>query len=148
MTRQVCTFLVADSLFGIEVLRVQEVIRPQPMTRVPLARSEVRGLMNLRGQIVTTLDLRKRLGLPDHHGSGAGVNIVVRTDDGMVSLIVDEVGDVLDVPDDLFEPPPETVVGQARELIVGAYKFPTRLMLSLDLDRVLDNKPVESTGPK
>jgi purine-binding chemotaxis protein CheW len=139
MTRQYCTFVVADSLFGIEVLRVQEVIREQPMTRVPLARQEIRGLVNLRGQIVTTLDLRRRFGLPDR--TTPPVNVVVRTPDGMVSLLADDVGDVLDVPDDIFELPPETVVGTARDLILGAYKFPGRLMLALDLDRILDAKP-------
>jgi purine-binding chemotaxis protein CheW len=145
MSRQFCTFVVGENLFGIEVLRVQEVIRGQRITRVPLARPEVRGLMNLRGQIVTTLELRHRLGLPERNPTAGFVNVIVHTNDGMVSLVADEVGEVLDLPDDLFEPPPETVQGLAREFITGAYKLPNRLLLSLELDRVLNTNGTDST---
>src|SRR5262249_522652 len=103
---QYCTFYLAGHYFGLDVLRVQEIIRFQDMTRVPLAPPVVRGLINLRGQIVTALDLRRRLDLPDRPADVQPVNVVVRTDDGAVSLLVDEIGDVLDVPEDLFERPP------------------------------------------
>src|SRR6516165_10755036 len=135
--RQYCTFFVAGHYFGLDVLCVQEVIRYQEMTRVPLAPPMVRGLINLRGQIVTALDLRRRLGLDDRPADQLPVNVVVQTDDGAVSLLVDEIGDVLQVPENLFERPPETLRGTARELIRGAYKLPDRLLLILDTERAL-----------
>ena len=94
------------------MLQVQEVIRYQAMTRVPLAPTVVSGLINLRGQIVTAIDLRRRLGLAGPADEGLHpMNVVVRTDDGAVSLLVDEIGDVVEVTDDAFEPPPETLAG-------------------------------------
>jgi len=135
--QQYCTFYVAGHYFGLDVLKVQEVIRYQEMTRVPLAPPVVRGLINLRGQIVTALDLRRRLELDDRPADQLPVNVVVQTDDGAVSLLVDEIGDVLDVEEKLFEPPPDTLTGSARELIRGAYKLNSRLMLLLDIDKAL-----------
>lgn len=133
-----CTFRLGGHDFGVEVVRVQEVVLAQPMTRVPLAPAAVRGLMNLRGQIVTAVDLRRRLGLPDREEGGDPVNVVVRTDDGAVSLQVDEIGDVIPVAAADFEPPPETLRGPARGLIRGAYKLDGRLLLVLDADRAVD----------
>jgi purine-binding chemotaxis protein CheW len=135
--QQYCTFFVAGHCFGLDVLKVQEIIRCQEMTPVPLAPPVVRGLINLRGQIVTALDLRRRLELEDRAASELPVNVVVRTDDGAVSLLVDEIGDVLNVPENLFESPPETLKGKARELIRGAYKLPDRLLLVLDAERTV-----------
>ena len=135
---QICTFTVDDLMLGVEVTQVQEVIRSQTMTRVPLASRVIHGLINLRGQIVTALDLRRRLDLPDRPDGDAPVNVVVRTDDGAVSLLVDEIGDVLDVPEGAFERPPETLAGPARDLIRGAYKLDGRLLLILDTDRAVD----------
>jgi purine-binding chemotaxis protein CheW len=134
---QYCTFYVAGYYFGIDVLKVQEIIRYQEMTRVPLAPPVVRGLINLRGQIVTAIDLRRRLELEARHDDQLPVNVIVRTDDGAVSLLVDKIGDVLDVEESLFEPPPETLRGTPRELIRGAYKLNDRLMLLLDIDKAL-----------
>jgi purine-binding chemotaxis protein CheW len=134
---QYCTFYVAEHYFGLDVLRVQEIISHQPMTSVPLAPPVVRGLINLRGQIVTALDLRTRLGFAQLPPDRTPVNVVVRTDDGAVSLLVDEVGDVVDVPEKLFERTPETVTGPARELIQGAYKLDGRLLLALDAERTI-----------
>ena len=118
---------------GVEVHRVQEVLRAQKTTRVPGAAEVVRGLMNLRGQIVTALDMRRRLGLMNE-ASEATMNVVVRTPDGPVSLLVNEIGDVIVVDSDQFEPPPETLQGNHRELISGSYKLQGRLMLVLNLD--------------
>src|SRR6476646_224281 len=125
---QYCTFSVAGHYFGLEVLKVQEIIRYQEMTSVPLAPAVVRGLINLRGQIVMAIDLRRRLDLPDRPADQVPLNVVVQTDDGPVSLLVDEIGDVLELPEQTFEPPPETLKGTARELIRGAYKLPDRLL--------------------
>jgi purine-binding chemotaxis protein CheW len=136
--RQYCTFFLNGYYFGIDVLKVQEIIRYQEMTRVPLALSVVRGLINLRGQIVTALDLRRRLELPDRTHSEQPVNVVVHTDDGAVSLLVDEIGDVLSVPEKAFERTPETLKGTARELIRGAYKLDDRLLLILDTERTVN----------
>jgi purine-binding chemotaxis protein CheW len=135
---QYCTFYVAGYYFGIDVLKVQEIIRYQAMTRVPLASPVVRGLINLRGQIVTAIDLRRRLELKDRPADQLPVNVVVQTDDGAVSLLVDDIGDVLEVPQTDFEPPPETLRGTARALIQGAYKLKDRLLLILDTARALD----------
>ena len=135
--RQFCTFFLDGHYCGIDVRKVQEVIRYQAMTRVPLAPAVVRGLINLRGQIVTALDLRRRLELRDRPPGRLPVNVVVATDDGAVSLLVDEIGDVVNVADDAFERVPETVTGAARDLIRGVYKLPSRLLLILDVGRVV-----------
>src|ERR1043165_9403518 len=136
--RQFCTFFVDGLYFGVEVLKVQEVIRYQEMTPVPLAPPVVRGLINLRGQIVTAIDLRRRLELKDRPAELLPVNVGVQTDDGAVSLLVDEIGDVLEVPEKMFERPPETLKGTARELIRGAYKLQDRLLLILDTERTVN----------
>ena len=133
---QYCTFYLDRLCLGVEVTKVQEVIRWQPTTRVPLAPDVVGGLINLRGQIVTAVDLRRRLELParaDHQP----MNVVIRTDDGVVSLLVDEIGEVVEVAESVFERCPETVQGVARELIRGAYKTKGQLLLVLDTDRAI-----------
>lgn len=136
-TKQFCTFTLNGLLFGVEVLTVQEVLRHQPMTRVPLASPTVRGLINLRGQIVTALDLRRRLDLPDRADGIKPMNVVVRTGDCAVSLLVDEIGDVVEMADDIFELPPETLTGMARELVRGVYKMKDRLLLILDTEKTV-----------
>ena len=136
-TQQYCTFYLGDQYFGLDVLRVQEIVRHQPLTRVPLAHPMVRGLMNLRGQIVTAIDLRKRLDLPESEAGSEPVNVVIQTDDGAVSLLVDEIGDVLEVGEEQFERPPETLRGLTRDLILGAYKLTDRLLVILDPDLVV-----------
>lgn len=137
MERQYCTFLLGDLFLGVEVLEVQEVIRPQPITRVPLGPRAVKGLINLRGQIVTAIELRERLALPPRPAEREAMNVVIRTDDGAVSLLVDEIGDVIEVEEDRREALPETLPPTAKALIRGVYKLSDRLMLVLDLDAVL-----------
>lgn len=137
MQHQFCTFFLGEHYFGIDVLKVQEIIRYQTMTRVPLAPPVIRGLINLRGQIVTAIDLRRRLELPERANDALPVNVVVHTDDGAVSLLVDEIGDVLQVDESSFEKPPETVKGASRGLIRGAYKLDDRLLLILETDRTV-----------
>lgn len=136
--RHFCTFYLDDLLFGVPVLSVQEVMRSQEMTRVPLAHRVVKGLINLRGQIVMAVDLRERLGLqerPDHEPS---MNVVVRTKDGAVSLLVDEIGDVVEVDENTLEEPPETLEGVARDLIAGVFKLDGRLLIALDCHATLN----------
>ena len=136
-TTTYCTFRVDALYLGVDVIQVQEVIRAQATTRVPLADHEVRGLMNLRGQIVTAFDLRRRIGLPDRPDHQPPMNVVIRTSDTPVSLLVDEIGDVLEVSQDQFEPVPHTLQGSPSELIRGAYKLDGRLLLVLDMNQVL-----------
>ena len=135
---QFSTFHLGEHFFGVEVQRVQEVLRYQDMTQVPLAHAVVEGLINLRGQIVTAVDMRRRLELPERPEGELPMNVVLRTENGTVSLLVDEIGDVLEVSEDSFETPPETLTGVARELITGAYKLDERLLLVLDTDKALD----------
>lgn len=134
---QYCTFFVDGQCCGLDVARVQEIIAAQPMTPVPLAPDVVRGLINLRGQIITAIDLRRRLGMRERPEEAAPINVVVRTEDGACSLLVDEVGDVLEAPDKEFERPPETVTATAKEMIRGAYKLKDRLLLILDADEIV-----------
>ena len=136
-TKQFCTFFVNDLFFGVEVLKVQEVIRYQAMTRVPLAPVTIQGLINLRGQIVTAIDLRRRLEQPARDDERLPMNVVVRSEDGAASLLVDEIGDVVEISDDIYEPPPETLKGVARELVQGVYKLKERLLLILDTEKTV-----------
>lgn len=143
-TKQFCTFFLNGLFFGVEVLKVQEIIRYQQMTSVPLASRTIQGLINLRGQIVTAVDLRRRLELPVRTGDTLPTNVVVRTEDGAVSLLVDEIGDVVEIEDDIYERPPETLKGVARELVTGVYKLKERLLLILDTEKTVNLNAVSS----
>jgi purine-binding chemotaxis protein CheW len=135
---QYCTFYVADLFFGVNVRDVQEVIRYQEMTPVPLAPPEIGGLINLRGQIVTAIGLRQRLKLPSAADNRRPMNVVVRSADCAVSLLVDEIGDVLGVDESTFETPPATLTGLGQELISGVHKLKDRLLLILDTNKAID----------
>jgi purine-binding chemotaxis protein CheW len=145
-SKQFCTFFLNGLFFGVEVLKVQEVIRYQEMTGVPLASRNIQGLINLRGQIVTAIDLRRRLELPPRTGDQLPMNVVVRTDDGAVSLLVDEIGDVVEIEHDIFERPPETLRGVARELVTGVYKLKERLLLILDTEKTVSLPTAQAKG--
>ena len=137
-TRQFCTFLLGDFYMGIDVRKVQEVLRYQPMTRVPLVPGVVRGLINLRGQIVMAIELRRRLQLPDRPDDQLPTNVIVRTGEGAVSFLVDELCDVLEIDGSTLEPPPDTLDGIARDLIVGVHMLDDRMLLILETDRLAD----------
>jgi len=139
-TRQYSTFKVGDLFFGIDVVKVQEVLRHQEMTRVPLSPSVIEGLINLRGQIVTALDMRRRLGLKAAEDGAVPMNMVIRTEDGAVSLLVDEIGDVLGVPTESYEEVPENMPAAQKELIKGVYKLDGRLLLILNTERALQTQ--------
>lgn len=134
--QQYATFYLAGNYFGVSVEAVQEILRMQQMTPVPLAPSVVSGLINLRGQIVTAIDLRRRLQIRDREPGEVPVNVVVRSVDGIMSLLVDEIGDVVEVSDETFEPPPETLSTQARSMVRGVHKLSQRLMHVLDTDKI------------
>src|SRR5271169_198642 len=143
--RQFCTFFVDGQLFGVPVQQVQEVIRYQEMTRVPLVSRVIRGLINLRGQIVVAIDLRRRLNSPDRATDQLPMNVVVRTAEGAVSLLVDEIGDVLEVQEETFERPPETLRNASRELVLGVHKLPHQLLLILDTEKAVNGTESEAT---
>ena len=144
-TEQFCTFYIDDLFFGVKVRQVQEVIRWQTMTVVPQASSVVRGLINLRGQIVTAIDLRRRLKLADRE-NWEPMNVVIQTDEGAVSLLVDEIGDVLEVSDDVLEPPPTTIQGMVKDLITGVYKLEGHLLLVLDTAKAISVSVASANG--
>ena len=135
---QLSTFLVGDLLFGVDVLCVQEVLRYQHMTPVPRAPRVIEGLINLRGQIVTALDMRRRLNLPARDEGETPMNVVIRRNDGAVSLLVDEIGDVLPVDAANYEEPPDNLDAETRKIVRSVYKLKDRLLLVLDGERVVD----------
>ncbi len=132
------TFYIADFFFGVDVQHVQEVLRAQPMTRVPRAPDVIEGLINLRGQIVAAIDMRRRLKLAPRPADAAPMNMVIRAEDGAVSLLVDEIGDVLDVDSAAWERAPESLDAHARDLIRGVYKLDGRLLLVLDTEKAAE----------
>ena len=144
-TAQFCTFYLDRLLFGVELKGVQEVIPSLGMTRVPLAPGVVSGLINLRGQIVTAVDLRRRLELQPTPTGTLTTNVVVGSVDGAVSLLVDEIGDVVEVEATTFEPPPETLRGSVRTMITGVHKLDNRLMHVLDIEKACQMTDVSET---
>ena len=146
MTTQLCTFRLGEMWLGVEVSNVQEIIRFQELTSVPLTTNSLQGLINLRGQIVTVVDLRHRLGVEDDAALEEPTNVVLRTEDGAVSIPVDAIGDVLDVDNRRYEEPPETMTGDARELIAGVYKLEGHLLMMLDVEKTVCCEMADLTG--
>ncbi|HUJ28503.1 MAG TPA: chemotaxis protein CheW [Myxococcales bacterium] len=132
-----CTFVLEGKPFGVAVDRVQEVNCAQEMTPVPLGASAVSGLINLRGQIVAALDLRRCLGMPERKADEKPMNVVVRAADRVVSLLVDEIGEVLDLGSDTFEKVPNTVGSAGQALFAGVHKLSETLLVVLDVDRAV-----------
>jgi len=135
---QFCTFYLDKLMFGVELQKVQEVMRHLELTEIPLAPDVVSGLMNLRGQIITAIDLRHRLELPTRPDGILPMNVVIRSADGAVSFLVDEIGDVVEVDDESFESPPETLQGKVRQVILGVHKLEKHLMHVLDTDKACE----------
>lgn len=134
--REFCTCRVGSLLLGIEVERVQEVLFQSEYTEIPRTEDHIAGLINLRGQIATAIDMRVRLEVEPAE-QGENVHIVVRHKGEPVSLLVDDIGDVMTVPVSTFEAPPETLTGVAKDLIIGAYKLEDQLLLALDTNQVI-----------
>lgn len=137
-SRQFATFEVDGQLFGVEVDTVQEVLSYDEYTPVPLAPPAVGGLFNLRGQVIAAVDLRVQLGLSRQQMQGPVMNVILRGDGEPVSLLVDRIGEVVDLADEELEPPPDTLSGPTRELVVGTYKLAGRLMLALDAQQAIN----------
>ena len=135
-SQQFCTFVLDGHLFGVPVPAVQEVLPFLPISAVPLAPTAVEGMINLRGRIVVAIDLRRRLELGKRSQSESPMNVVVQTIHGEVSLLVDDIGDVLEVDPSSFEVPPETLCGSIRPMILGVHKRETGLLHILDTEEV------------
>lgn len=144
-SQQICTFFLDQTRFGIEVEAVQEIIRQQPLTRVPLAATDICGLMNLRGQVIPVVDLPCRLGLrstvceivPTREEHPI-YNVIVNTPDDVASFIVDGIGDVLECANATLEPPPATLDPHIRSALKGAYKLEYGFLLVLNPLKILD----------
>ncbi len=135
---QFCTFYLDHLLFGVESQKIQEVVAYRELRPVPLAPASVSGLMNLRGQVVVALELRRQLELPERPPVMMPVCLIVRADQGTVCLLADEVGNVLEVEEDTFEPAPETLSARLRSVILGVHKLEGHLMHVLDTERACE----------
>jgi len=135
--REFVTMMIDNQLFGIPVLQVQDVLGPQKITRVPLAPKEVAGSLNLRGRIVTAIDVRTRLGLPPREGDMKSMSVVVDHNGEFYSLIVDQVGEVMGLASNEYEKTPATLDERWREISEGVYRLKDTLLVVLDVKRLL-----------
>ncbi len=134
---QLCTFYLDGSRFCIDVALVQEVLRPQPTTAVPLASGKIQGLINLRGRIVSAINLRKCFGMDPGGIDSRDMNVVVRVGESVVSLVVDQIGDVVEVEEHQLEHVPDTLKAKFCDLVQQICKLPNDLLLVLDPARVV-----------
>lgn len=133
-----CTFNINEYLFGLEVAQVQEVVKGQTLTEVPLAQKSIEGLINLRGEIVTAIDMRKLLHLKQQSDLANITNIIVRHKDEWISLMVDDVDEVVDVNPDIFEPPPENIGHNLSCFLKEVGKLESQLLLVLDIKQIVN----------
>lgn len=139
-SRKFVTMEVAGQLFGIPVLTVQDVLKPQPITHIPLADPEVLGVINLRGRIVSVVDVRKRMGLPDRDAGVSHMQVVVHHQEELYSLVVDKVGDVIDLNMDSFQSSPANLPATWRDISLGVYRLKERILLVLNIERFLKHE--------
>lgn len=135
-TKQFSAFYLENRLYGIEVGRVQEVVRSMVMTPIPLAPNYVRGLINLRGQVATAVGLRQLFGFNDSMPDEF-INIVCKFDGMLISFQVDEIGDVIEVSESEFEQTPQTISEDIRQFMLGVYKISNSLMSAIDVDNII-----------
>lgn len=131
------TVMLAGQLLGIPVLAVHDVLNAQKITKIPLSPAWVAGVLNLRGRIVTAIDLRQRLGLPPREEGQASMSVVVEHDEEPYSLQIDKVGEVLSLEDQDFEKNPVTLDVRWREVSMGIYRLKDQLLPILDVERLL-----------
>ncbi len=136
-TLEFVTFRIANQLFGVHVLKVQDILRPEDIAFVPLAPPEVKGSINLRGRIVTVIDVRVRLGLPENENQENHMGVTVEQKNELYTLLVDEIGEVLELNLKDKEAIPSTLDQVWREFAVDLYKLETELMVVLDIDKLL-----------
>lgn len=139
---QLCTFRLGPLYLGIDVRDVREVLHHADITTVPHASHSIEGLINLRGQIATTIELRRRLELEPREPELEPIHVVVHSEGEPVTLLVDAIGDVIDTDPEKYEEPPSTMVGSARDLIIGTFKLDQELLLVLDVEKVVQLEPV------
>jgi purine-binding chemotaxis protein CheW len=132
------TVVIANQMFGIPVLQVHDVFVPANITHVPLAPREVAGVLNLRGRIVTAIDVRKRLGLPPYEGDRPQMAVVVEHLGESYSLMIDSVGEVLSLSPEQYERNPANLDPRWREVSGGIYRLKGRLLVVLEVSKVLD----------
>ena len=139
-TRDFLTIMIGEQIFGIPILQVQDVLGPQSVTRVPLAPKAVAGSLNLRGRIVTAIDVRACLGLPplERTGGRQDMSVVVENGGELYSLMIDKVGDVLSLPSRDFEKSPGTLDPHWRSVCDGIYRLKDRLLVVLDVPGLLE----------
>jgi purine-binding chemotaxis protein CheW len=134
--RQLATFYLANQQYGIDVMRVQEVTDRLSMTKIPRAPQAVQGLINLRGQIATAIGLKELFGVSSHAETVAPMTVICRVDGALLSLLVDSIGDVIEIPSSDYEPIPETIKGPVRKYLSGVYKTKTNILSVVDLDKL------------
>lgn len=143
---QLVTFSIGEEEFGVDILKVQEIIRTMEITKVPRAPAFVEGVINLRGKVIPIIDLRKRFGLESREHDKHTRIIVIEINNMIVGFVVDSVSEVLRIPSNTVEPPPPVVAGLESEYISGVGKLEDRLLILLDLDRLLSGDEVDVLG--
>ena len=141
---QLVTFSIGEEEFGVDILKVQEIIRTMEITRVPRAQAFVEGVINLRGKVIPIIDLRRRFGLDSKPHDKHTRIIVIEINNMIVGFVVDSVSEVLRIPASTVEPPPPVVAGLESEYISGVGKLHDRLLILLDLDKLLSHDDLES----
>ena len=141
---QLVTFSTGDEEFGVDILKVQEIILPMSITKVPKAPEFVEGVINLRGKVIPVIDLRRRFGLKSKAQDKYTRIIVIEINQMIVGFVVDSISEVLRIPANTVEPPPPVVAGLESEYISGVGKLEDRLLILLDLDRLLSREDVEA----
>lgn len=139
--------VIEDQMFGVSILQVQDIVELRLITPVPLAPSAIAGVMNLRGRIVTVINLRRCLGFDAKAGDNRGMGIIVEYQGDLYSLLVDSIGDVRDLARRDYEKPPVTLDGKLRRLSTGVYRLPEDLLVVLDIERILDTEILAQTPP-
>lgn len=140
---QLVSFVIENEEFGVDILKVQEIIRMVEITRVPKSPDFVEGVINLRGKIVPVIDLRKRFGIDKKEQDNETRIIVVELPDKVVGFLVDKVKEVIRVEKSVIEPPPELTTNVSANYITGVAKLEDRLLILLDLDKVLSSEEQE-----
>lgn len=143
---QLVTFSIGEEEFGVDILKVQEIIRTMEITKVPRAPEFVEGVINLRGKVIPIIDLRRRFGLDfKTHDKDTRI-IVIEINNIVVGFVVDAVSEVLRIPANTVEPPPPVVAGVDSDYISGVGKLQDRLLILLDLDKLLSSEDLDMLG--
>ena len=132
------TVMIGEHLFGLPIARVQDVFMPDRLTRVPLAPPEIAGVLNLRGRIVTTIDMRRRLGMPPREDNKPSMAVGIELKGESYGLLIDTVGEVMKLGDDTREPNPVNLDTRLARVSGGVHRLEGQLMVILDVDHVLN----------